>query len=462
MSKKCIGFGTCWKSYKYLLFVVILKGLDENLLNFTSVSPQVKVYITGINPVLSNHIIVQNSYKYISFIIGGIISKFIIRINIKKTRKSVIYPINNLLQEQKLIHNQGHSKKLHIPDILIVSFIIVLNHELFDILYTFQLINLYIWTFDIIFILFFMKKNFIFKLYNFQKCSFIFVIIINSILLTISVFMPVTEDESQQLTSYDIIELLTGSKYYALLIFVFTSLLSFIISYGTVKFKVLTDLKYISLYTFIIFIGIIGTLITAIELYIDRSFQCGEKIKNFCMAESTDKSRYFDDIIIYLNSLGDKKVENSIEFYLEIFLLTPVFMLINFLEMVCHLSIIIYLNPIFVLIENNFCYFIDTLLFGIFNKEDAFMNAETIIQFCVSEIAEVIAIICFMICLQIIELRFCGLDTFLYKNLLILSESEFKQAKEAKESMEEQEEEVEKSSENTTIISEQTFILEEE
>ena len=81
MCKKYIGFGKCSKSYIYILFAFILKTLDDNYFNYTSVSPESEIDFLGISPVLANHIIVQNFYKYISCIIGGILFKFIIRTN---------------------------------------------------------------------------------------------------------------------------------------------------------------------------------------------------------------------------------------------------------------------------------------------------------------------------------------------------------------------------------------------
>ena len=45
-------------------------------------------------------------------------------------------------------------------------------------------------------------------------------------------------------------------------------------------------------------------------------------------------------------------------------------------------------------------------------------------QFFISESAEIIAIICYLIYLQIIELKFCGLDKYLKKNMIKISNLE--------------------------------------
>ena len=63
---------------------------------------------------------------------------------------------------------------------------------------------------------------------------------------------------------------------------------------------------------------------------------------------------YFDNINIYFQNLNERK--NDYRLYIEIIIILPIFLIINFFEMVCEIWIIIQLNPIFVLIQNNFCY----------------------------------------------------------------------------------------------------------
>ena len=102
----------------------------------------------------------------------------------------------------------------------------------------------------------------------------------------------------------------------------------------------------------------------------------------------------------------------------------PIFIIINFFELVCEFLIIIHLNPIFVLIQNNFAYGVNYLLYVVIKSNTSKQKDDILKQFFFNETAEITAIICYMIYLQIIELRFCGLDTYLDRNLLLLSTGE--------------------------------------
>ena len=426
MCKKYIGFGKCSKSYIYILFAFILKTLDDNYFNYTSVSPESEIDFLGISPVLANHIIVQNFYKYISCIIGGILFKFIIRTNISEKTKqqdSKINKINFIISEApKLLHYKSDIVNMPITEIIIVSIIYVIHFELLDILYTFKLYNLCFWSFEIIFVIFFIKRYFVIKFYNYQECSLLFMIIVDSILLIIASFYPVIEGKSGPKTSYEILGLFVDKNYFLfILIILIINSVKVFISYARVRAKVLIDFKYISPYTILIFIGIFGLLFTSIELIFGTLFKCENPFDKFCVVESFDKTKYFDNVIIYFNKLGEKGAK---EFCLEIFFLLPIFIIINFFELVCEFLIIIHLNPIFVLIQNNFAYGVNYLLYVVIKSNTSKQKDDILKQFFFNETAEITAIICYMIYLQIIELRFCGLDTYLDRNLLLLSTGE--------------------------------------
>ena len=425
MSIKYIGFGQCSKSYLYILFAFILKILDDNFLSFTAISPQIKSNIFGISPVLANHVIIQNFYKYVSCIIGGIIFKFIIKKNTKKRRKSMKSNKNkinfNISQIPILIHYKSDLINKPILEMAIVSIIYVLHYEFLDILYTFKIDNLCFWSLEIIFMIIFIKKYFIIKFYNYQECSLMFMLISVCILLIIFSAFPVMDGNSDSKISYNILEILVDKNYFVfILIIIIINSFEIFISYARVRAKVLFDFKYISPYTLLIVIGIFGLFVTMIELIFGTKYKCEEPFYKFCNVES-DEVKYFDNLIIYFRKFKEKEAK---EFYLEIFLLLPIFMIINVFELICEFLIIIHLNPIFVLIQNNFAYGISYLLFMIIPNYNNDNKINFLPQFFIIETAEITSIICYMIYLQIIELRFCGLDTYLDRNLLLLSNEE--------------------------------------
>ena len=108
MCKKYIGFGKCSKSYMYILFAFVLKILDDNFFSFISISPQNEINLFHISSVLSKHMIVQNFYKYLSFIIGGILFRFLLNYKTKNRADNINLSNNKNIERfsepLKLIH----------------------------------------------------------------------------------------------------------------------------------------------------------------------------------------------------------------------------------------------------------------------------------------------------------------------------------------------------------------------
>jgi hypothetical protein len=95
-------------------------------------------------------------------------------------------------------------------------------------------------------------------------------------------------------------------------------------------------------------------------------------------------------------------------FYLEILLITPLYIIISFFEFTCEILIIHYLDPNFLLIRDNFYYGILRLIFFLIEPEN--IDNNQIIKFSILETTEFLALLGYSIYLEIIELRFCGLD----------------------------------------------------
>ena len=428
MCQKYIGCGTCSKMYLYILLGFIFKSLDDNFFQFTSVSSNKEDNVFGSNLVISKHIFIQNIYKYISFILGGIIFLFIIKKNTKKQRTRsfllTVGPSNGIIPSlPTLLEYREDPIQKPILEIIIVSILYVLYFETLDIIGTFKISNLSFWTLELLFSIIFMKKYFVIKFYNFQKCSLIFLFSTVTALLIVALNLPVKHKDSEHLKGYNILLFLINNKYG---FFIFALILinsnSLFISYGRVKAKVLMDYKYIYPYTLIIFMGVFGIIITSIELIICTSYECGEKNQDFCMVNPSNnlKIKYFDNVIIYFSDLKEKEISKLL---IELLILLPIFLIINFFESVFELLVIANLNPLFVLIKNDCAYGINYLIYAILNYNND--NQEEILsQFFVTESAEIIAAICSLIYLEIIEIKLCGCDTYLTRNLILLSNIE--------------------------------------
>ena len=410
MAKCLIGFG-CSKYYLFIFGEAIFKILEflifsinddnKNLFNFT--------------PILSKHFFIRNLYKYISFIIGALIFYFFNKNNMKKEQNSIVTKrINESLKLKGLIHNEEYNnvKEISIAQFLLVCFIYFFYKESTGILDSIFFNNLNFWICKFIFLIIFMNVYFIINIYMHQKCSIIFIITTNFILLLISSFLPISENDKKNpefndKNSYQIVDMITGfnfSFFFIILSFIF---LSFIISYAKVKTKVFLDFYFISPYKIILNIGLIGFGFTIIGLIISSFTKCQGKeiiINNFCIKEENNTVYYYDSIFIYLHELNSSLINEII--------LTLFYLIICFSEFTCEIMIINYLNPIYTLIKDNIFYlFMKIILFFC-------LSYLTLTQFIILGLAEILSLLGYSVYLEIIELKFFGLDKDIRKNII--------------------------------------------
>jgi hypothetical protein len=229
------------------------------------------------------------------------------------------------------------------------------------------------------------------------------------------------EEKSEDVNAYQEIEAITGSKIYFIPISLLFIILTIFLSYSRVKEKVLMDLRYLSPYLLIFYIGIFGTIIIFIMLIIISIFKCSDSIVDFCMIKDLDDetSLYIDNAIIYFQELG----KTGKRMYIEIFLVIPFYLIIKFFEFTCEILVIYYFNPNYVLVRDNLYYGIIRLIFIIVNNK-TFEQDISLTQFIILETSEVLSIFAYGIYLEIIELRFCKLDRYLKRNIIKRSEKE--------------------------------------
>ena len=179
------------------------------------------------------------------------------------------------------------------------------------------------------------------------------------------------------------------------------------------------ELKFISSYSIIIIIGIIGFILTSILLAIVSIFKCGssEKYEIICsLNEINTKNNmtlnytYYDSIPLYFKNLKNKK---NLYFYIEVIIINPLYTIISFLEFNYELIIIYYLNPIYILICDSIYFGSISLLSFLLNYKGN-KNVKSILNL----FANLIALFSYSIYLEIIELKFCKLNNNLRKNII--------------------------------------------
>ena len=146
--------------------------------------------------------------------------------------------------------------------------------------------------------------------------------------------------------------------------------------------------------------------------------------KNICIV-GNEVGRYYDNLSIYFSNMKARydNEETRSHFFMEIFLVIPLYLIFSFLEFVCQIFSIYYLNPNFILIKEPIYYGTLRLVSLIYNIKhiSAVMYLS---QFFLLEFAEIFGLLGYIVYLEIIELKFCGLDTNIRRKIINRNEDE--------------------------------------
>ena len=270
MECRFISLGKCSRFYLYILGSVIFKFLESLSLGYQSTKDIDKYYsFYNFIPVLWHYNLIKSLYSYLGYILFGIIFFYIFSNNNKKEASS----LKDNIISKGIIHNKVIKKEKNIKfKLFIFCLFFVLHIEIKKILYNFNFQAFNIWTFDIFFILIIMKKNFKIYYFKHQKYAIIFIIITTAFMLIASSFFPFTKKCGEYINSYKAAKEKGKSYFISIPLILFFILLSFIYSYARVTGKLLMQIHFVSPYTLIFYVGILGfifTICTSLISHID-------------------------------------------------------------------------------------------------------------------------------------------------------------------------------------------------
>ena len=395
--------------------------------------------LLGFVPKLADHCIIQSIYRYSSFMLGGALFMYISQKNSKNESEKMINKekegkekkVNERknLELKEIPHflESEITKNVRISQIIKIALIYCVHSELSRIMYLFDFSGLDFWTVDIIFIIIFMHSNFVINSGKHKKFSMIFIILLVTILLLISSFLPKTDHDKEEekikdKNTYQLIKAITGSNYSFIIIALIFFSLSCLLSYLRIQEKVLMDFHFLSPYRLIFFIGFVGFILSIIILTLTSYIKCSEEntyIIDNCLISRIRNNKteyYYDNLVIYFEELKTNK--NSYEFYLEIILMPLLLLVISFFEFSGEILTIYYLNPICILVRDNIYFGAIRLIFLLYNLNKNYKQYITLEQFIILESAEILAILGYTVYFEIIELRCLGLDRNLKKNII--------------------------------------------
>ena len=133
---------------------------------------------------------------------------------------------------------------------------------------------------------------------------------------------------------------------------------------------------------------------------------------------------YNDNIVNYFSEMKNAlNEEKNYKFWIEVFLVYPLYSFTSFMKITFEILTIYYLNPLYVLMTNNLYYSIKELYSFLFNLSS---DGYKIAHFLIAEFSEIFAFLGYMVYLEILELNFCGLSDNIEKKLANKGDMEFR------------------------------------
>ena len=204
-------------------------------------------------------------------------------------------------------------------------------------------------------------------------------------------------------------------------------------AFSIVSFKWLMDIQYITITRIIMYIGMMGFIISFALFFIVSNKSCGKSDDEESIRVNLSKICPFNEstTLYYENYRNLTRVEKNSNFYIDIFLALILFLVVSFLNIFFNFMIIKNLDPFYLMQSNSIFHAIIEIIdysitLGTINKNKDNKNNnnyETIfpgrhIKFALSIINNGVSIIFSLIYFEIIELHFCGLDQYLRRNIL--------------------------------------------
>ena len=440
MSKSLISCGDLSSLYLYIIYSVIFKCLKDFILTFNSIKGDINYGLFFFESELNHHILIKSLFKYIGFIVFGLI--FLYFTNKGKNNK------NRTQATKNLIHNVKPKAPINsILNLVFICSLYALFLELIEISYYIGFHDFDLWIFNIVFTLFFLSRYFSIRIYKHQKYSLLFIFSTNLMLLILKSFYP------RKNNAYDTTTKLFSYKLLSIIIFIIYIVNSFLISFSRVLGKVLMELRYISPYLIVILVGIIGLIFTSILITITSIYKCNkDNFEDLCNIydityNKNETDTYFDSIPLYFSNLKNKSKNSKAKFWIEVTIMNFLNMFINFMVFNYEILLIYYLNPIYILISDCLYYGTLSLLNFLLTLNDA---DNSITKSLLVIIADLLGFLGYLIYVEIIELKFFGINKNLRKEIserAILDLAENLYPKNDDEEEEEEEEEEKESGE---------------
>ena len=393
---KLITFGKYNKQYKYIWFFIISRLVFSYVFTYSTFAERYKFGFLKL--AFPTSILTKEFSEYIILFIGSIIF-YKIEMRQKNMTSKESFLSKDTKNNKKLIYNKS-SFLFRLPWTFYMSILLfVLSSILIDNYYHINLGGLDFWELQLIFISFINMMIFKVQVYKHQKLA-IYLIIISCLIIKYIDIISIFKDDSDK-------KLYKEYIYLTPLVLIGFILFIFLQSYTYCQAKYYFDYKYISINKYLMWTGIIGTIITFIGSFVSGYKECMsyndfKYIRTICKVYETDYNhRFYDNFKIFFKLLWKKKNTFISILYIFLYILKNIN---SFLTTYFTFLIIKSLSPEYFICANSIYYFITS----IFSMIDSYLSNKGITKN--TALSELFTIIGTSIYLEFIELNFCKLN----------------------------------------------------
>ena len=432
---KYITIGKFNKNYLFLLGSVLVRLLKNFISGY---KPGLKkfdrIYMFNHKPFFSRHPFFKQFLKYFSFALIGFVLEMIYYRNNNDNKltndkkdegtenNDDDIDSNDDINKNIVIDKIGENNdKKNFWKIILAILFCFIAQLICDSLNNLRFVYIKFWPLEYLFLIIFSKIILNRILYKHQKVSLSILIVFCTIIIIINSFMPmfiVDNTSNQELNLYQVMIKISG---FLIPIVIILYLIAMALdSFSIVIFKWLIDFQYMTITRIIMYIGIIGFVVSFSLFFIASHIPCGDNDKENIINGLNEICPFNDTINLYYESYRNlTNINKNSNFYIDIFLALILYLTASFLNIFFNFMIIKNLDPFYLIPIDSIYYIITEIIdYTFILSKRGWASPKRHAKFGLRIINNGVSIILSLIFFEIIELHFCGLDHHLRRNIL--------------------------------------------
>ena len=424
---KFISLGGFSKYYFFILGIIFVKFIKTFICGFTPELPAFNtIYLFNYKSFFVSHPLLMSCLH--NFIVGLV--GFILEMVYNKKTKKVSNDKEEDVTENDLeefINDNAIERVSEINDkknfwkIFLVFTLYFVSQIIVSSLNELGVNNIKFWPLEYIFLIIFSKKILNRIMYIHQKVSLsILIVCCTSIYFIYSLFAeinkgctPIKEGECEPLREniYQYIKSRTSWFFIPIIILLyFIAMISE--AYAVISVKWLIDIQYITVTRILMYLGIIGFVLSLGLLFAFSYIPCGKNddvLVDVCQI-------LYENKLYYENFRTLRNIKINSNFFIDIFVVLIIYLASYFFNIFFELIIIEKLDPFYLIPIDCFYYLIKGSInyFATLNQR----NGNSDLKFALLVVDNALSLTLSLIYFEIIELHFCGLDRYLRRFIL--------------------------------------------